>query len=74
MPELRIDMVGIRYTTGLLTVRWFDLEAVVEPSKTQRVGCTNMDLRLGDQAFQQLRMSAGPRNGMKMRIKLTRRI
>jgi hypothetical protein len=46
---------------------------VVEPSKTQRVGFTKMDLKLGDQAFQQLRMSAGPRDGMKMRIKSTGR-
>jgi hypothetical protein len=53
----------------LLTARWFDFEAVVEPSKTQRVEFTKMDLKLGDQAFQQLRMSAGPRDGMKMRIR-----
>lgn len=57
----------------LLTARWFDFEAVVEPSKTQRVGFTKMDLKLGDQAFQQLRMSAGPRDGMQMRIKSTGR-
>jgi cytochrome P450 len=58
----------------LLTVRWFDFETITKPSKTQRVGFTNMDLKLGDQAFQVLRMSAGPRDGMKMRIKSTGRI
>jgi hypothetical protein len=37
------------------------------------VGFTKMDLKLGDQAFQQLRMSAGPRDGVQMRIKSTGR-
>jgi Cytochrome P450 len=57
----------------LLTARWFDFEPVVEPSKTQRVGFTSLDLKVGNQAFQQPRMSAAPRDGMPMRIRSTGR-
>lgn len=57
----------------LLTARWFDFEPVVEPSKVQRVDFTNLDLKIGDQAFQARRMSATPRDGMPMRIKSTGR-
>jgi cytochrome P450 len=57
----------------LLTARWFDFEPVVEPSKTQRVGFTSLDLKIGDQAFQKQGMSAQPRDGMPMRIRATGR-
>jgi cytochrome P450 len=61
MDEMRVIL--------LLTARWFDFEPVVEPAKKQRVEFTNLDLLVGDQAFQQIRMSATPRDGMPMRIK-----
>jgi hypothetical protein len=57
----------------LLTARWFDFEPVVEPRKVQRVEFTNLDMKIGDQAFQQLRMSATPRDGMPMKIRSTGR-
>ncbi|KAN0091926.1 cytochrome P450 [Hyaloscypha variabilis] len=57
----------------LLTARWFDFEPVVEPNKTQRVGYTSLDLKIGDQAFQRQGMSAQPRDGMPMRVKATGR-
>lgn len=65
MDEMRVIL--------LLTARWFDFEPVVEPAKEQRVDFTNLDLLIGDQAFQQIRMSATPRDGMPMRIKSTGR-
>jgi cytochrome P450 len=57
----------------LLTARWFDFEPIVEPAKKQRVDFTNLDLFIGDQVFQQLRMAATPRDGIPMRIKSTGR-
>jgi len=65
MDEMRVIL--------LLTARWFDFEPVVEPAKKQRVDFTNLDLLIGDQTFQQIRMSATPRDGMPMRIKSTGR-
>jgi cytochrome P450 len=53
----------------LLTARWFDFEPIVEPAKKQIVDFMNLDLLIGGQAFQQLRLTATPRDGMPMRIR-----
>ena len=69
--ELAIDEMRIIL---LMTVRWFDLEAVVRAesiSKEPRVSYTNWDTKIGDLAFQELKMGASPRNGMAMHAKMS---
>ncbi|KAL3496554.1 cytochrome P450 [Aspergillus germanicus] len=54
----------------LLTVRDFDFEcANIEPRATPRASFTDMDLQLGDLAFQENAFSAKPRGGTMMRVK-----
>ncbi|KAL3451451.1 cytochrome P450 [Aspergillus insuetus] len=61
MQELRIIL--------LLTVRSFDFECVgLQPRAKPRVSYTDMDLRLGDLAFQESSFSAKPRGGAVMRV------
>ncbi|KAJ6445383.1 acetamidase regulatory protein [Purpureocillium lavendulum] len=63
MEEMRIVL--------LLTVRWFDFEAVVNPqtiSKVPKVAYTDWDTKIGDLAFQELKLGASPRDGMRMRV------
>lgn len=56
----------------LCIIRWFDFEiADLKPSKTQRVPWMDLDLKLGDLAFQELAMEAKPRGGVMMRVKRT---
>lgn len=56
----------------LCLVRWFDFElADLEPRKTQRVGWMDLDMKLGDLAFQELQLSAKPRGGVMMRARRT---
>jgi hypothetical protein len=59
MQELRIIL--------LLTVRSFEFKCVgIQPSAEPRVSYTDMDLRLGDLAFQESSFSAKPRGGAVM--------
>jgi cytochrome P450 len=54
----------------LLTVRDFEFEcASIEPRATPRASFTDMDLQLGDLAFQENAFSAKPRGGTMMRVK-----
>lgn len=58
----------------LCIVRWFDFEvADLKPSKTQRVPWMDLDLKLGDLAFQEIGLEAKPRDGVMMRVKRTDR-
>ncbi|UNI18407.1 hypothetical protein JDV02_004678 [Purpureocillium takamizusanense] len=68
MDEMRIIL--------LMTARWFDLEAAVRSetiSKEPRVFYTDWDTKIGDLAFQELKMGASPRHGMAMRAQLSDR-
>jgi hypothetical protein len=61
MDELRIIL--------LLTVRQFDFQcAAIEPRTTPRALYTDMDLQLGDLAFQEMAFSARPRGGAMMKV------
>jgi cytochrome P450 len=61
MDELRVIV--------LLTVRSFDFEcADLKPNPTPRVSWTDLDLRIGDLAFQQLGLEARPRDKAMMRV------
>jgi cytochrome P450 len=63
--DLAIDQLRI---VLLLTVRYFDLEcASLEPRKTPRAPFTNLDLLMGDLAFQETALSAKPRGGTLMK-------
>ena len=54
----------------LLTVREFEFEfAGGSLNRTPRVGWTNLDLRLGDVVFQELRLEAKPRGGVMMKVR-----
>lgn len=55
----------------LLTARWFDFEAVVlgERSKVARASFFDLDLYVGDAAFQEMKLGASPRTGMQMKVK-----
>ncbi|KAJ5358348.1 cytochrome P450 [Penicillium cataractarum] len=56
-------------TVLLLTVRNFDLEcASVEPRKTPTAPFTDLDLQLGNLAFQEMALSAKPRGGTMMKV------
>jgi len=63
MDELRVIL--------LLTARSFDFECVdLKPNETPRVGfVTDLDLQLGDLAFQELSLEAKPRGGVMMRVR-----
>jgi cytochrome P450 len=66
MDELRVVL--------LLTVRDFDFEcASIEPRTTPRASFTDLDLQLGDLAFQENAFSAKPRGGTMMRVRRTER-
>jgi hypothetical protein len=53
----------------LLTARRYDFEYVdLQPSVTQRVPFTDLDLKLGDLAFQELALEARPRGKVMMRV------
>lgn len=59
---------------GLLLcfVRWFDFElADRKPSEKQRVPWMDLDLKLGDMAFQTRGLEAKPRDGVMMRVRRT---
>lgn len=61
MEELRIVL--------LLTVRTFDLKcATFEARKTPRAPFTDLDLLMGDLAFQEMALSAKPRGGAMMKV------
>jgi hypothetical protein len=65
MEELRIVL--------LLTVRMFDLECTsVEPRQTPRAPFTDLDLLMGDLAFQEMALSAKPRGGAMMKVTLAK--
>ena len=65
--ELAMDEIRILL---LLTARWFDFETVIrDPPKDSKVTFTDWETRIGVLAFQELRFSAGPREGMPMRVK-----
>lgn len=54
----------------LLTVREFEFEfAGGSLNRTPRVGWTDLDLRLGDAVFQELRLEAKPRGGVMMKVR-----
>jgi cytochrome P450 len=55
----------------LLTVREFDFEccAALRPNRKQRSPYTTLDLRLGDQVFQEIGLSSKPRDGMMVSVK-----
>ncbi|KAL3468092.1 cytochrome P450 [Aspergillus heterothallicus] len=58
----------------LLTIRQFDFELPdLEPRTTPRAQFTDMDLRLGDLAFQENAFSAKPRGGSMMRVRLAQK-
>lgn len=61
MDEMRVFLV--------LTARSFDFECVnVQPNSKPRVPFTDLDLRLGDLAFQELGLEAKPRGKVMMRV------
>ncbi|KAK3995526.1 cytochrome P450 [Cladorrhinum sp. PSN332] len=71
--ELAMDEMVI---TLLLTARWFDFDLAVDRAslpKTPKVKHTDWDTKIGDLAFQIAGLSAGPRFGMPMRVRLTDR-
>lgn len=68
MDELRIAL--------LMTARWFDFELIVEEddkAKVQKVAYTDWDTKIGEVAFQEIKMAASPRGEMKMRVRRTGR-
>ena len=70
--ELAMDEMRIVLT---LTARWFDFETMIpEVAKEPRVRFTDWDLKIGDLAFQELRMSASPRGGMPMKVRHRQRM
>ncbi len=66
MDELRILL--------LLTARWIDFETVLpELPKTTDVTFSDLELRIGELAYQEIRMSAAPRTSLRMRLRRTGR-
>ncbi|KAJ4397037.1 hypothetical protein N0V93_001261 [Gnomoniopsis smithogilvyi] len=66
MDELRGYLLGL--------VRWFDFEIVdLKPRTTPRVPWNDLDLKLGDLAFQELQLGACPRGNVMMRARRTER-
>lgn len=69
MDEMRIVL--------LLTARWFDFEMVVPDNavlpKESTMRFSDWETRIGRLAYQELRMSAAPRDGMPMRVRLSGR-
>lgn len=66
MDEMRIVL--------LLTARWFDFETVVPDAvlpKEPTIKFSDWETRIGRLAYQELRMSAAPRDGMPMRVRLS---
>lgn len=58
----------------LCLVRWFDFEmADRKPSEKQKVPWMDLDLKMGDMAFQDFGLEAKPRDGVMMRVKRTAR-
>lgn len=58
----------------LCLVRWFDFEFLdLKPNATPRVQWGNLDLKLGDLAFQELQLSARPRGSVMVRARRTER-
>lgn len=58
----------------LCLVRWFDFDlADRNPSEKQRVPWMDLDMKLGDLAFQEVGLEAKPRGGVMMRVKRTER-
>lgn len=65
MDEMRIALVAL--------ARWFDFELVGHnPVDVPRLSHTDLDTKLGDHAFQQSRISAGPNGECKMRVRLAK--
>ena len=57
-----------------LTARWFDFETLVDTqNKEPRVMYTDLDMKVGDLAFQVVGMEAGPRKDMTMKVRLSGR-
>jgi cytochrome P450 len=58
----------------LLTARWFDFEPLIQDKgENSGVLFTELNNVLGDQAFGQVKISAGARRGAPMRVKRTDR-
>lgn len=56
----------------LCLVRWFDFEIVdLKPNKTPRAPWSDLDLKLGDLAYQELQLGASPRGNVTMRARRT---
>ena len=57
-----------------MTARWFDFSlADVKPNSAPRTVWTDLDLKVGDAAFQILGLEAKPRNGLMWKVKRTER-
>lgn len=58
----------------LCLVRWFDFEIVdLKPRKTPRAPWSDLDLKLGDLAYQELQLGASPRGSVTMQARKTNR-
>ncbi|KAK2730739.1 cytochrome p450 [Colletotrichum kahawae] len=65
MDELRVLL--------LLTARWFDFETVPVGNREGRTTFFEHDALVGDMAFQEMKMGAAVRSGMKMKVRLSGR-
>ncbi|KAH0432658.1 hypothetical protein CcaCcLH18_06234 [Colletotrichum camelliae] len=65
MDELRVLL--------LLTARWFDFETVPVGNREVRTTFFELDALVGDMAFQEMKMGAAVRSGMKMKVRLSGR-
>lgn len=58
----------------LCLVRWFVLEILdLKTDKTPRAPWSDLDLKLGDLAYQELQLGASPRGNVPMRARRTER-
>lgn len=56
----------------LCLLRWFDFAlADLKPAATPRAPWTDLDLKLGDLAFQEIALEAKPRDGVMMKVRRT---
>ena len=66
MEEMRIVL--------LLTARWFDMEFVpVGRTGSTEVTYSDLQIKMGDQAFGELKLTASPRGRTPMRLRLSKR-
>ncbi|KAJ0275744.1 hypothetical protein COL940_008655 [Colletotrichum noveboracense] len=65
MDELRVLL--------LLTARWIDFETVPVGKREARTTFFELDALVGDMAFQEMKMGAAVRSGMKMKVRLSGR-